>query len=59
MNNISFKSYVRTKTVYEMNQECPKKKKKKKKKRECFTPAKNIFRGIPPFHGTLIPDKNK
>ena len=35
VNNISFKSYVRTKTVYKINQECIKKK-KKKKKRECF-----------------------
>ena len=43
-----------------MNQECPKKKKKKKKKKIKFLKQqKKIFRGIPPFHGTLIPDKNK
>ena len=53
MNNISFKSYVRTKTVYKINQECIKKKKNKTKKNEnvLFIPVKNIFRGIPPFHG--------
>ena len=56
VNNILFKSYVRTKTVYEINQECAK---KKNNTRMFYSSKKHFPRNSAVPRKILIPHKNK